>query len=120
VHLEWRCTQEFWHGTAIITLHSAAATTASIMAWHGEYKQKHFVPAHQAIVQASPAAINKRPYPIAVWSFDEFCPDGSVTDESGGGHSLGLTNGASCAQGLIQGAAIFDGVDDIAETVNGV
>jgi hypothetical protein len=66
----WWCTQEIWHGTAIHELGHGFTLPhdtdpASIMSFHGDYTNKHFVSAHQTTVQASPATEAKQ----ANWSY---------------------------------------------------
>jgi hypothetical protein len=56
------------------------------------------------------------PSPAAYWSFDQ-CLNGIVADASGRGNDLILRNGAGCTPGRFQRAGFFDGVDDVAETL---
>lgn len=57
---EWWCTPTFWHGTAIHELGHGFSLPHdtdgnSIMSFHSDYQNKHFVRAHASTVEASPA-----------------------------------------------------------------
>src|SRR5262249_54336517 len=56
--------------------------------------------------------VDRRPAPVAHWSFDDPCESTAVADSSGNGLDGVKLNGVGCGPGQHGRAGTFDGIDD--------